>query len=360
MKKYTGLALVAALWLGLAAFAWLSPARAVSDAERRPLAQFPGLTAQEVLSGGFSSDFADYAVDQFPLRDSFRSLKAALSYYVFCQKDNNGIYLTGSTAAKMEYPLNEASLRNAAGRFNALYETYLKDAAKVHFAVIPDKGYYLAEQTGHLTLDQQVLTQTLKQALPWAQFFSLEDSLTADSYYPTDTHWRQEALTPVLERIREVLGLEGSVSFTSNTLPEPFYGVYLGQAALPLEPDRITYLTWEGWEDCTVWSLDTGKTTPIYDPEKRTSADLYDFFLSGGMALQVIENPHAEGELIVFRDSFGSSLVPLLVPHFGKITLIDTRYIHPALLESYVNFEGKQVLMLYSTLLLNSSGALRK
>ena len=38
MKKYLSLILVLALWLSLAAFAWLKPAHAFSDSERRPLA----------------------------------------------------------------------------------------------------------------------------------------------------------------------------------------------------------------------------------------------------------------------------------------------------------------------------------
>jgi len=94
--------------------------------------------------------------------------------------------------------------------------------------------------------------------------------------------------------------------------------------------------------------------------EKLASRDLYDVFLSGGMALQVIENPHGEGELTVFRDSFGSSLVPLLASRYAKVTLIDTRYISPAMLKDHVSFRGQDVLMLYSSLLLNSSSTLRK
>lgn len=360
MKKYMGLAAVLALWLGLTAFAWFSPTKPSSDAERRPLAQLPKLSAGSILSGSFSRDFADYAVDQFPLRDSFRSLKAMLSYYGFFQSDNNGIYIHEGAAVKMDYPLNDASVTNAISRFSELYDAYLHDAAEVHFAIVPDKGYYLAQPSGHMSMDYEALYDRLEQALRWAEFVDLRDCLNAASYYPTDTHWRQEALAPVVQRLSDALGIGADTVFTAQTLDEPFYGVYHGQAALPLSADRIQYLTFEGWEDCTVWSADTGATTRLYDMDKRSSQDLYDIFLSGGMAVQVITNPHAEGELIVLRDSYGSSLIPLLVPQYGKITVLDTRYIAPAMLENYVNFEGKQVLMLYSTLLLNSSSTLRK
>ena len=49
---------------------------AVSESERRPLKQFPTLNAEEVLSGRFQLNFESYTLDQFPLRDSFRRLKA--------------------------------------------------------------------------------------------------------------------------------------------------------------------------------------------------------------------------------------------------------------------------------------------
>ena len=48
-----------------------------------------------------------------------------------------------------------------------------------------------------------------------------------------------------------------------------------------------------------------------------------------------IENPDYNGTraLIVFRDSYGSSLIPLLVTGYSKVTVVDTRYISPKLLK---------------------------
>ena len=138
-KRYTGILLFIALWASLCAFAWLKPASASSDAERRPLAQMPEVSTQMLLSGKFMRQFADYAVDQFPLRDSFRTLKALYSYYVLGQKDNNGIYIEDGCAAKMEYPLNETSVQYAADRFNELYARYLRaNGGTIYFAAVPD------------------------------------------------------------------------------------------------------------------------------------------------------------------------------------------------------------------------------
>ena len=84
-------------------------------------------------------------------------------------------------------------------------------------------------------------------------------------------------------------------------------------------------------------------------------------FLSGTRAILTIENPMAEEvkELIVFRDSFGSSLIPLLMEEYSKITVLDIRYVNSSILGQYVEFGNQDALFLYSTMMLNNSLALK-
>ena len=131
------MAAVGAVWLLLAVTAWLRPADAASDSERRELAQFPEISAEKLLDGSFMTDFEDYTLDQFPLRDTFRKLKAGVHYYVLGQRDNNDIYLSGGQAAKLEYPLNDKSLAHALQVFGNIREKYLQDS-KIYTAVVPD------------------------------------------------------------------------------------------------------------------------------------------------------------------------------------------------------------------------------
>ena len=360
MKKNISLILVLALWGGLTAYAWLRPADASSDSERRPLEQFPELSGETLLKGDFMKDFADYAVDQFPLRDSFRTLNAYLTYYLLGQKDNNGIYLHEGYAAKMEYPMDESSIQYAIQRFTELYEKYLT-GCNIRFALVPDKSFYLAQDAGVLSMDYDALYAQMAEALPWAELLDLRRSLTIDSYYRTDTHWSQEAILPAAEQIAAALGVTVP-EFEQVTLERPFYGVYYGQAALPMEPDQLHYLTNGILESCTVKCHDNGKTSEIYDMTKLDSKDLYDVFLSGGAAVLEITNPAGQAgkELVVFRDSFGSAMVPLLIADYERVWVLDTRYVSPAMLGQFVEFADQDVLFLYSTLILNSSSALRK
>ena len=128
-----------------------------------------------------------------------------------------------------------------------------------------------------------------------------------------------------------------------------------------MEPDTLYLLENELLGDCTVYNYETGKTGGIYDSGKLEENDLYEVFLSGSVSLLTIENPNArtDRELIVFRDSFGSSLAPLLVQGYKTVTLIDIRYLSSAMLDRFVDFHGQDVLFLYSTSVLNHSNTLQ-
>lgn len=362
--RIIGFGVLAAIWLGLILGAWFGPTQELSESERRKLAQMPAFSTENILSGKFMTGFEDFSLDQFPLRDSFRRLKALVHYNLLQQGDNNDIYVADGYAAKLEYPLNESSVSGALKKFDHIYETYLKGTdANIYVSVVPDKGMYLAEPNGYPAMDYGELFGAIASGMDWAQFVDISDLLTESDYYRTDTHWRQERIVNVAQRLCAAMGagaFEAS-ELTEETLERPFYGVYYGQAALPMEPDAIKYLTNDEIAACTVYNYENGKTTSVYDMEKLGSRDLYDIYLSGAAALLQITNPNgaAGRELVVFRDSFGSSLIPLLLKDYASVTVVDTRYIAADLLGQFIQFDNQDVLFLYSTLILNSSNVLK-
>jgi len=362
MKKQLQCIPVLFLWIALTLGAWLLPAQAESDSERRPLAQWPGITVKTLLNGSFMDNFEAYTLDQFPLRDGFRSLKTVFHMGVMGQQDSNGIYIHNGYAAKMEYPLNAASLRHAFSRFQRLYDKYLTDS-RVFMAVVPDKNYYLASESDRMAMDYAQLFAQVQQSMPWAEHIRLTQALSLENYYRTDTHWRQETLPEAAGVLCEAMGVTPpkASDFTPTLLEKPFYGVYHGQSALPLEPEDLYIMESPVLSQCSVLDLETGRNMDIYDMSKLTSRDLYDVYLGGAKALLIIDNPAAntDKELIVFRDSFGSSMIPLLVPNYAKITVVDIRYVNIDLLGNFIEFKGQDVLMLYSTLILNSSSAIK-
>ena len=359
-----GLLIPVVLWAALTALAWFSPAKELSEAERRPLAQMPELTWDTLWNGSFMEAFETYSLDQFPLRDSFRTIKSLFHFYGLNQSDNNDIYIADGYAVKQEYPLDPDSVSHALSRFQHLYDKYLASSGSdIHMAIIPDKGYYLAEKSGHLSMDYEALFSSFETGMPWAEFIDLTDVLSIEDYYRTDIHWRQERLPDAAAVICNHLGVTppDPADYPMEEIARPFYGVYYGQAALPMEPETMYFRKSNLLDRCRVYDHETGKYGRIFDLSKQDSRDLYDIFLSGPRSLLTIENPAGKAgkELIVFRDSFGSSMVPLLVQDYARVTLVDIRYIQIDVLDRFLEFNGQDVLFLYSTLVLNNSSTIK-
>lgn len=350
--------------LGLSLWCYIKAPDKYSDSERRALAQAPELTVNSFISGEYMQNFEKYSLDQFPVRDSFRTIKAAIEMGIFQKKDNNGIYLTDGHIADLDYTVNEKMLDYAAERFEYIYQSYFKDNdTNLYFSIVPDKNYALAQSNNYLSMDYAYLTDYMKAKTDYMQYIDIFDLMSAEDYYYTDSHWRQEKIYDVADRLASKMGKSRNQSYLQKTLDIPFYGVYYGQAALPHKPDTINYLTNDTLDNCIVTGYDTGspKQLSIYDMQKAQGKDTYEMFLSGTQAIITIENPNSktDDELIIFRDSYASSLTPLLCECYSKITLIDIRYVQSSMLGQFIEADNQDVLFLYSTMLLNNSLALK-
>lgn len=348
---------------GLSVWGIAKPDGTYSYSERRGLKTFPKVTYQSVQSGRFMEEFEKYTLDQFPIRDTFRGIKAVANYYLFGRRDNNGLYLADGFLSKLEYTLNEDSLEYAAQCFENVYNLCLDGKAdSIYGVIVPDKNYFLAAQNGYPAMDYDKLYSVMEDRLDFIKFIDVRGLLEADDYYRTDTHWRQEKITDVADYIASVMGITLTGNYDVMQLEKPFAGVYYGQAALPVGRETLYYLENDAIRNSTVYDYESGKTVGVYNMEKADGADLYEVFLSGSRSLLNINNPSADTdkELIIFRDSFGSSIAPLFIEGYSKITVVDIRYIAPLYLQRYVNFEGKDVLFLYSTLVLNNSDTIIK
>lgn len=362
------------VWFILAGFSWFGPRQEVSLAERRKLAQAPELSLETLLAkdvkdesgniterNSFMSKFESFTLDQFPLRDKFRQVKSVFQYYVMQQMDNNNIYVTNNYAAELMYPMDTVKVDMNASVMNKIYETYLKPLnVNTYVAVVPDKGYYLAEQNGYLSIDYSEMFDRIQSGMnDKVNHIDITDVLSADCYYYTDTHWRQEKIVPVAEKLAEAMKVTvlSEQDYTKELVEKPFYGVYYGFAALPMNPEQMCLMRSEILDGCVVRNPDTGETIPIYDMTKADSNDLYDIFFSGNQPMVEIVNTKATGnkELVVFSDSFGRSLVPLLAQGYRKITVVDLRLTSYLSLDRTLFTRRPDVLFLYSTISLNSA-----
>jgi hypothetical protein len=340
------------------------PKSGYSDSERRPLEKFPEISWESIVSGKFMGKFDTYSVENFPFRDGFRGIKALASKYLFMQLENNDLYVDkDGYVVKIQFP-NEESVDNAVKKLNVLYEKYLKDSnAKVYLSIVPDKNYFADDF--RLKPDYAAMVDTVKNGMSYAQYVDLFSVLEIDDYYKTDTHWKQEALVPAAKQLANAMGVQLSGDFTEHTASESFNGVYVGQAALPLKPDTIKYLTNDAIDRAVITLYDNniaGEEMPMYDETKLDGKDGYEFFLGGGnLGLIKITDPDAQTDrkLVIFRDSYGSAIAPLLTGAYSEITVIDTRRVNPMVLGMFVDFTDADVLFLYSSLVLCDSSEIK-
>ncbi len=361
----------AALILGFSVVCWLKPETAFSESERRALATKPEFSVSTLTSGEFMENFEGYTTDQFPLREQFRTLKALFSTNLLGRMENNKIYTYNHHISKIEYPENPEMIDYAINKFNTIYNKFLKDTdCKTYLSIIPDKNYFLASEKGYLSLDYESFIKKFKSGLSHMEYIDIIPLLSADDYYLTDSHWKQESIQDVAVHLGAEMGTDVNAQYKTNTLNFPFKGVYAGQSALPTKGDTLKYLTNDTLDTCIVTYYDTGapKVGEMYNMEKAQGKDPYEMFLSGTTPLVTIEKPILRDsalnktfgkELILFRDSFGGSLAPLLLEGYQKITVVDIRYLQSDFLGSFIEFDNQDVLFLYSTTLLNNSTALR-
>ncbi len=351
------------LAVGVLAFLCLVlPKEEFNFMERREPKPMPKLTAESVLNGSFMSNFEEYTTDNFPFRKEFRALKAGTSKYVFQKMDNNGVYMWDEYISSMEYPMDSDSLAYAGSRFSYINDKYLSEAKNVYFSLIPDKNAFMAEESGHLSMNYDDFADRMTEMVPFADYIDIYPLLSLEDYYKTDTHWRQESIADVAEHLLTSMGTSGDNSYTEEVLTEDFRGVYYGQYALPVPGEKIVCLSNEAIDSAVVYDDFQDKNEiPVYNVGLADSKDPYEVYLSGSLSYLKIKNPlQSNGRrLVVFRDSFTSSLAPLLLSGYEEVTVLDIRYQMPDVLCSKVNFTDADVLFIYSAQVLNNSETIK-
>lgn len=261
---------------------------------------------------------------------------------------------------KLESTLNESAIISTAQQFELLKEKYFPNSY-FYISVIPAKEYYSKEGDGG---EYSKICTLMENALPSFEFIDLSKSLSGPSYYSTDPHWRQEKLDGVLSALGNVFSFEFNIdSFEANEF-SPFYG-YNSRSGQSDEFESLYYLTSEITGSAKVYVLDTMNggfaEAGMYDLLQLESDDAYNVFLSGAQPLIKIENPHNKSgkSIAIFRDSYASSLSPLMSEFYSEIYLIDLRYIAIPLLEDYIDIDGMDILLLYGVQVLKSGGILK-
>lgn len=358
--------------------AFLLPDQAVSKTERRKLAKKPVFTVAAFGDGTYMEQLETYFSEQFPVRDGLRTVKAETETALLGKADTNGYFKVEDGIYHLEAELNEKNVGRVADSIEKLCTEQFQNA-DCYVAVIPDKNYYLAAQCEdagsenekwkgsilkhYPTLDYARLDEMIQAEIPSVQKINLYDKLHLEDYYRTDLHWKQEKITDVVDTLVQSMGQQtNTISDGWQIATEDFVGAYGAASALKTTPDTVIYRTDASIERMQVYDYERKQYVSVYAPEKIGGMDDYDFYLWGARALLTIQNPecHNGKKLLLFRDSFGSSIAPLLAEYYEEVTLVDLRYVSASYaLELLGDTEYQDVLFLYSAPILNHGDSLR-
>ena len=365
-KRYSFITIVSffLLLIGFSVAGLCLPDKEISESERRYYEKFPKLSAQTVMDGTYMEKLEKYLLDHFAGRDLFRVVKTELETTVFGKKDANHYVKEDGYLFEMDLDWNKAQVTKTAQSFAKLSKEWFGEA-NVSFAVIPDKASFLPEEKYPVGTDGFVAEQ-LGEYLVGAKYIDLYPYLSIEDYYKTDLHWKQESITDVAEVLLKGLGAvsqDGEIKdYKTQLITSDFYGGYAGASGYSVKPDELIGLTNEVIDSASVYDYETGKETTVYALEKIEGTDPYDFYLWGARALLSVKNPLCENgkKLLLFRDSFGSSVAPLLLEGYEEITLVDLRYVTAAYLPQLIDLSTyEDVLFLYSENVLKNSGSLK-
>ncbi len=300
------------------------PDTKISQSERRALASLPKLQLDSLMSGVYVQNLEKYLNDQFPLREFFRGIGSSFEL-ISGRQDVNDIYSHNGYLIALDPDFSEDAVKKSADKL--YYAAQKFTDGEIYSSLIPSKEWFIKDGV-HAYLDFDKLNEVFYADHEFTDI-RIDGELSLEDYYKSDSHWRQENLTELARFIVESMGYDApEIEYTENII-ENFSGVYAGQSAVWLDTENIVYLTNENTSNVKVESIG-GDADKLYTTEKvGQTVDMYDVYLGGAVPLIFIENENAvnDATIVVFRDSYGSSFIPLLSDYFTTIIAVDFRYV---------------------------------
>ncbi len=357
MKNKINIAITAlflTLIFGFGIAFWVVPDADFSPEENRTLQTFPALSAEDWLDGKVSSRLINYYSDQFPLRDMWLSLHAAVELGAG-RGESNGVLLGKNQQLAVRRFDAYISLTERMEDTDCYDPTHVQkglDAVIALDKTLSEAGIPLCVLLAPRTIDVTIgdfaypatlpdrLDAAIRTAFGEAGVNSVELLDTFREmhesgeyvYFRTDHHWTTKGAYTAYAAVMESWGMGGAILpadlFTVRTVPD-FYGTtYSRSGMLFVLPDTLEI--WEAsdsrFSDSRYTVVDERGVTVIesgFISEKYLSEkDKYGAFLDGTHSVLHITDKEAaaRGEtrprLLLARDSFANSMVPFLARHF--------------------------------------------
>jgi len=309
------------------------PDKEFSEVENKYLKQMPKFSIKELISGDFTSDFEEYTADQFVMRDSWITIKAAAELAAGKGENNEVFYCENGTLLTRFDPVDDANILTKAGYINKfaentgipVYVGIIPGAAEIWSELLPEN----APNASQLDMIDLVYSNVNTNVIDI--YSALEAHEDEYIFYRTDHHWTSLGAYYGYTAVAEEMGLIPSSkdSYDISTVTEDFLGtVYSSSGFTWVEPDSIQTFV-QPYDGLHIVSHASGKPveTPLYDTSYLEKKDKYSMFYGGiTPLLEISTGNDGLPSLLIIRDSYMDSLSPYLLEHFSEIHIIDLRY----------------------------------
>ncbi|KIR01934.1 hypothetical protein P261_00748 [Lachnospiraceae bacterium TWA4] len=294
--------------LGLATFAL--PDKDFSEYENRYLQQKPSLREED-----FTKQLTDYLGDQFPFRISAHHLTYEI-WRLLGKTDINGVYVGKNHyyfQKILDSDINEKRYQNnllTIEKFIKSYPTINTTVMIVPTAVNSEFPTYSSEK--------------LYDMISFPSFIDLRDKLK--DYYRTDHHWTLDgAYVGYREYCKEKnLIARSKEDFQFEIFSEDFLGTLYSKV---VSNDAVSDTVKIAKNVGRVKVIADGKEIPLYDMDAKNKKDKYLVYFGGNHGVMTLTSANKNGKnLLVIKDSFANSFLPLIVDDYEKIIVIDPRY----------------------------------
>ena len=321
--------------------------REYSENENRYLTTKPSLSMSSLLDGKFMGDFESYLSDQFLLRDKLVSTRTNIDVF-FGKREINGVYI-GKKHFLFEKPseFNDSRVKKTTDAMNNLKAK--NEGVNTYIAIAPNSSEVLKDYLPSKAPvpDQTEQIKKIYSCLPGYTPIDLctplkNASNPQDLYYKTDHHWTANAVSIAYNEIKKTMNLEGGTyEYKNLAVTNSFQGTLASSAGIFSAKDTISIPTCPSDVMYRVTYVEEERvTTTVFDQTKLSGKSKYEVFFGGNYAQVVIDTSSPNDRvLMVVKDSYANSLIPLLIPHFKKIIIVDPRYYNDNI-QNIIDSEG--------------------
>lgn len=330
--------------------------RLYSDMENRLLAEKPVFEKEYFLSGEFGRDYEEYVSDQFVSRDRWVEIKTRLDI-LSQKKDINGVYL-GRDGYLIEQHLPDAYTTEMEQEKAAMLGQ-MAEEWNVRVMLVPTADNILTEKLPAYAsyYDETELLELVKETVGEDRYVDVYSILAGhrdeEIYYRTDHHW-----TSLGAYYGYCAWLQNSFiqySYDVNNMTvvsDNFQGTLHSRVPVVNTCDEIMIFP-ELAERAVSVTYDRSRTTDsLFEERYLDTKNQYGYFLDDNHGLVEIETSYRNGKtLFVIKDSYANSLIPMLIPHYQKIYVVDMRYYRGYLSQLMEECEpeyGMDVLVIYN------------